>query len=202
MYFLWAWSHRNIALLEPTSTCRSADEGRSELEWGISVFKVEEHRHCANGETAWEGHPCVHYSGFVSAATSNFVNVNEGRFVCQLFVDSNDTNEDTDTGSATFCEVLPSMLNLSSLSPPEWCNSGAQRRANASACEAAYVAARSGIYYRPCVHVAARSSCYTGRFSVPSSVPRVSSATTIQHVAGGGRAAVPAREKGVFRFVY
>ena len=41
-----------------------------------------------DGETAWEGHPCVHYSGYVSAATSNFVNVNEGRFVCQLFVDS------------------------------------------------------------------------------------------------------------------
>ena len=87
-----AWDHKNIALLEPTSSCRE----QGDQAWGISVFKVEEHRHCANGETAWEGHPCVHYSGFVSAATSNFVNVNEGRFVCQLFVDSNDTNEDTD----------------------------------------------------------------------------------------------------------
>ena len=43
---------------------------------------MEEHRHCNDGETAWEGHPCVHYSGYISAATSNFVNVNEGRFVC------------------------------------------------------------------------------------------------------------------------
>ena len=81
-----AWDHKNIALLEPTSTC-GADE-QNDQAWGISVFKVEEHRPCADGETAWEGHPCVHYSGYVSAATSNFVNVNEGRFVCQLFVDS------------------------------------------------------------------------------------------------------------------
>ena len=81
-----AWDHKNIALLEPTSTC-GADE-QNDQAWGISVFKVKEHRHCSDGETAWEGHPCVHYSGYVSAATSNFVNVNEGRFVCQLFVDS------------------------------------------------------------------------------------------------------------------
>ena len=80
-----AWDHKNIALLEPTSTC-SPEQG--DQAWGISVFKVEEHRHCTDGETAWEGHPCVHYSGYVSAATTNFVNVNEGRFVCQLFVDS------------------------------------------------------------------------------------------------------------------
>ncbi|EOD20624.1 hypothetical protein EMIHUDRAFT_447159 [Emiliania huxleyi CCMP1516] len=80
-----AWDHKNIALLEPTSTC-SPEQG--DQAWGISVFKVEEHRHCNDGETAWKGHPCVHYSGYVSAATSNFVNVNEGRFVCQLFVDS------------------------------------------------------------------------------------------------------------------
>ena len=81
-----AWDHKNIALLEPTSSCGADDQ--SSQAWGISVFKVEEHRHCTDGETAWEGHPCVHYSGYVSAATSNFVNVNEGRFVCQLFVDS------------------------------------------------------------------------------------------------------------------
>ena len=56
--------------------------------WGISVFKVEEHRPCADGNCVWEGHPCVHYSGYVSVATSNFVSVNDGRFVCQLFVDS------------------------------------------------------------------------------------------------------------------
>ncbi|EOD37206.1 hypothetical protein EMIHUDRAFT_446984 [Emiliania huxleyi CCMP1516] len=80
-----AWDHKNIALLEPTSTC-GADE--HDQAWGISVFKVEEHRHCTDGETTWEGHPCVHYSGYVSAATSNFVNVNDGRFVCQMFVDS------------------------------------------------------------------------------------------------------------------
>ena len=66
-----AWDHKNIALLEPTSTC-GADE--HDQAWGISVFKVEEHRHCNDSETAWEGHPCVHYSGYVSAATSNFVN--------------------------------------------------------------------------------------------------------------------------------
>ena len=68
-----------------TSTC-GPEQG--DQAWGISVFKVEEHRHCTDNETAWEGHPCVHYSGYVSAATSNFVNVNEGRFVRQLFVDS------------------------------------------------------------------------------------------------------------------
>ena len=79
------WTNKNIALLEPTSTC-GPEQG--DQAWGISVFKVEEHRHCTDNETAWEGHPCVHYSGYVSAATSNFVNVNEGRFVCQLFVDS------------------------------------------------------------------------------------------------------------------
>ena len=56
-----AWDHRNIALLEPTSTC-SADE-QNEQSWGISVFKVEEHRPCTDDETAWEGHPCVHFSG-------------------------------------------------------------------------------------------------------------------------------------------
>jgi len=81
-----AWVHKNIALLEPTSTC-SANE-QNDLSWGISVFKVEEHRHCIDNETAWEGHPCVHYAGYVSAETSNFVNVNEARFPCQLFVDS------------------------------------------------------------------------------------------------------------------
>ena len=80
-----AWDHKNIALLEPTSMC-GMEQG--DQAWGISVFKVEEHRPCTDGETAREGHPCVHYSGYVSAATSNFVNVNEGRFVCQLFVDS------------------------------------------------------------------------------------------------------------------
>ena len=69
-----AWDHKNIALLEPTSTC-GADE--HDQAWGISVFKVEEHRHCTDNETAWEGHPCVHYSGFVSAETSNFVNVRD-----------------------------------------------------------------------------------------------------------------------------
>ena len=81
-----AWDHKNIALLEPTSTC-SADEQTSQA-WGISVFKVEEHRACSDDETAWEGHPCVHFTGYVSAETSNFDNVNTERFVCQLFVDS------------------------------------------------------------------------------------------------------------------
>ena len=81
-----AWDHKNIALLEPTSACGRNGEG--DQAWGISTFMVEEHRHCTGGETAWEGHPCVHYSGYVSAATSNFINVNEGRFVCQLFVDA------------------------------------------------------------------------------------------------------------------
>ena len=57
-----AWDHKNIALLEPTSTC-SPEQG--DQAWGISVFKVEEHRHC-----------------------NDLVNVNEGQFVCQLFVDS------------------------------------------------------------------------------------------------------------------
>ena len=80
------WDHKNIALLEPTSTC-SADEQTSQA-WGISVFKVEEHRACSDDETAWEGHPCVHFTGYVSAETSNFDNVNTERFVCQLFVDS------------------------------------------------------------------------------------------------------------------
>ena len=79
-----AWDHKNIALLEPTSTC-GPEQG--DQAWGISVFKVEEHRHCSDGETAWEGHPCVHYSGYVSAETSNFVNMKQERFVCQLFVD-------------------------------------------------------------------------------------------------------------------
>ena len=50
--------------------------------WGSSVFKVEEHRPCAGNETAF------HFSSYVSAELSNFVNMNEGRFVCQLFVDS------------------------------------------------------------------------------------------------------------------
>jgi len=85
-----SWDHKNIALLEPTTTC-SADDGGSEA-WGISVFKVEEHRPCTDAETVWEGHPCVRYSGYVSAATDNFVNVNSGRFVCQLFVDSSKNN--------------------------------------------------------------------------------------------------------------
>ena len=80
-----SWDHKNIALLEPTSSC-SPEQG--DQAWGISVFKVEEHRHCNDNETAWEGHPCVHYSGYVSAETSNFVNKNQERFVCQLFVDS------------------------------------------------------------------------------------------------------------------
>ena len=99
------WDHKNIALLEPTSTC-SANE-QNDLSWGISVFKVEEHRHCTDGETAWEGHPCVHYSGYVSAATSNFVNVNEGRFVCQLFVDSS-----TECESACMQVDCSELLNL------------------------------------------------------------------------------------------
>ena len=79
-----AWDHKNIALLEPTSSCRE----QGDQAWGISVFKVEEHRHCNDSETAWEGHPCVRYSGYVSAETSNFVNMIQERFVCQLFVDS------------------------------------------------------------------------------------------------------------------
>ena len=81
-----SWDHKNIALLEPTSACGT--DGQGDLAWGISVFKVVEHRPCNDNETAWETHPCVHYSGHVSAKSSNFVNVNEGRFVCQLFVDS------------------------------------------------------------------------------------------------------------------
>ena len=81
-----SWDHKNIALLEPTSSCGTNKE--TNQAWGISVFKVEEHRKCTDGETAWDGHPCVHYTGYVSAETSNFVNVNEERFVCQLFVDS------------------------------------------------------------------------------------------------------------------
>ena len=81
------WDHKNIALLEPTSTCGTDEQGRSNQAWGVSVFKVEEHRHCTDGETAWDAHPCVHYTGYVSAETTNFMNVNEERFVCQLFVD-------------------------------------------------------------------------------------------------------------------
>ena len=76
------WDHKNIALLEPARMC-SVDA----QAWGVSVFKVEEHRACTDAETAWETHPCVHYSGYVSAKTSNFVEANTGRFVCQLFVD-------------------------------------------------------------------------------------------------------------------
>ncbi|EOD21658.1 membrane attack complex/perforin domain-containing protein [Emiliania huxleyi CCMP1516] len=83
-----AWDHKNIALLEPTSSCSADEEGRSNQSWAISVFKVEEHRACNDGETAWSGHPCVHYTGYVSAESPNFVNVNTERFVCQLFVDS------------------------------------------------------------------------------------------------------------------
>jgi len=85
-----AWDHKNIALLEPTSTCSADEQGRSNQSWAISVFKVEEHRACNDGETAWSGHPCVHYTGYVSAESPNFVNVNMERFVCQLFVDSVD----------------------------------------------------------------------------------------------------------------
>ena len=89
------WDHKNIALLEPTSTCGVDEQGRSNQAWGVSVFKVEDHRPCTADETSWEGHACVHYSGYVSAETSNFVNVNEGRFVCQLFVDSVSLNPGT-----------------------------------------------------------------------------------------------------------
>ena len=78
------WDHRNIALLQPTSSCDTGTKGAS---WDVSVFKVEEHRACADGESAWEGHPCVHYSGYVSAETAGFVTVNQDRFICQLFVD-------------------------------------------------------------------------------------------------------------------
>ena len=53
-----------------------------------SPHQVETHGHCADSETSGSGHPCVHYSGFVSAETSNFVNMKKGRFPCQLFVDS------------------------------------------------------------------------------------------------------------------
>ena len=66
-----AWDHKNIALVEHVQD-----------EWAISVYEVEEHAAC--------GADCVHYVGYVSAQTTNFPHEGrDGRFPCQLFVDSN-----------------------------------------------------------------------------------------------------------------
>ena len=73
--------------------------------WGSSVFKVEEHRPCAGNETAF------HNSGYASAEPSNFVNMNEGRFVCQLFVDS---------ASGDASTALESLVRMEMVSPSEW----------------------------------------------------------------------------------
>lgn len=73
--------------------------------WGISVFKVEEHRPCAGNETAF------HFSGYVSAEPSNFVNMNEGRFVRQLFVDS---------ASGDASTALESLVRMEIATLSEW----------------------------------------------------------------------------------
>jgi len=76
------WDLKNIALLEPTSSCDDPPAG-SQDEWAISVFKVSASDKC--------GAECVLYSGRVSASSSSLdVSVQKnGRFPCQLYVDSN-----------------------------------------------------------------------------------------------------------------
>ena len=108
-----AWDHKNVALLEPTSTCGTNVEG--DQAWGISVFQgggappLRGRRDCVGGTST-----CVHYSGYVSLATSNFVSVNDGRFVCQLFVDS--------AYDESFATILckPSLFCTGELRPSVW----------------------------------------------------------------------------------
>ena len=73
------WTNKNIALLEPTSSCDDPPAG-SQDEWAVSVFKVTGNEAC--------GDECVHFSGLVSGASDNFVARKEGSFLCQLFVES------------------------------------------------------------------------------------------------------------------
>ena len=57
---MWFFSKRARKNMEESSEqlCRvkysSVLTAQGDQAWGISVFKVEEHRHCSDGETAWD----------------------------------------------------------------------------------------------------------------------------------------------------
>ena len=96
------WDLKNIALLEPTSSCDDPPAG-SQDEWRISVFKVTGNEACGNDE-------CVRYTGRVSAETPDL----EGRqraaqFPCMLYVDSvpSDGLPDEMSGPADLCPFKP-----------------------------------------------------------------------------------------------
>ena len=76
------WNLKNIALLEPTTSCDAPPPGKQD-EYGISVFTVDEAEKC--------GEECVEYRGKISVRTSNFpmlARKRNARFPCQLYVDS------------------------------------------------------------------------------------------------------------------
>jgi len=52
------------------------------------------------------------------------------------------------------------MVNVRTLSPPEWCNTASERKNDAATCEEAYFIS-GGMYY-PCVYDAANSKCVGG----------------------------------------
>ena len=55
--------------------------------------------------------------------------------------------------------LFASLTNLRYLDPPEWCNSRAERRVSAAACEATYVTMLGTGELRRCVHDAATENC-------------------------------------------
>ena len=82
------WDLKNIALLEPTSSCGDPPAG-SQDEWAISVFKVNTNDKC--------GAECVLYSGRVSSSSLDSFVQKKGRFPCQLYVDSKCSGVPKDT---------------------------------------------------------------------------------------------------------
>ena len=97
------WTNKNIALLEPTSSCDDPPAG-SQDEWGVSVFKVTGNEAC--------GEECVHFSGLVSGASDNFVARKEGRFLCQLFVESHTFSDQARRSLRRRLAPTPLMTNM------------------------------------------------------------------------------------------
>jgi len=97
------WTNKNIALLEPTSSCDDPPAG-SQDEWAVSVFKVTGNEAC--------GEECVHFSGLVSGASDNFVARKEGRFLCQLFVESHTFSDQARRSLRRRLAPTPLMTNM------------------------------------------------------------------------------------------
>lgn len=93
-----AWDHKNVALVEHDAATD---------EWAISVYEVEGHAPCADTPN------CIRYTGHVTAETANFPHEGrDGRFACQLFVDSTVEVPSSSWKSGNLDGVFPEYLDV------------------------------------------------------------------------------------------